>query len=40
MSVRRLVVLGVLAAAAVIGYRKITADRGGSFDPSSSAGLR
>ncbi|WP_275888621.1 MULTISPECIES: hypothetical protein [Aeromicrobium] len=41
MSVRRLVVLGALAAAAVVVYRKITADKGGSFDPSSAAaGLR
>ena len=41
MSVRRLLVIGALAAAAVVVYRKITADKGGALDPSSAAaGLR
>lgn len=37
MSARRLLVLAALAATGVIVYRKATADKGGSYDPSAAA---
>ncbi|WP_279432324.1 hypothetical protein [Aeromicrobium phragmitis] len=36
MSARRLLVLAGLVATGVIVYRKATADKGGSYDPSTA----